>query len=283
MTTHDAQWYRDEMNQLEKQLTPADRKWFDDLHLYLVLGGMLRDETAVTTQLYTMMTDLLAAEQNGDDATSMFGDDPKQLADSLLKELPRIKKSDFWTILGLIVGIAWLVMLISGGQADDVMTINLLSYLGVGGLSMVMIGGVFWAIHYQIYATVKLLQSKVAGFLVLWVILCLYIGGSVAMAVLMPPVIAWPVAYPWDIVLVSVATVLAIILTLRVHDRLFTPMAYMAGVIGIMTCLRLFWNAHHFVSRALLVAIIMAITVISLVIYTFWMRHNARNLKDSAD
>jgi hypothetical protein len=44
MTTHDEQWYRDQLNTLEKQLTESDCKWFDDLRIYSTLGAFMRDE-----------------------------------------------------------------------------------------------------------------------------------------------------------------------------------------------------------------------------------------------
>lgn len=68
MTTHDEQWYRDQLNTLEKQLTESDCKWFDDLRIYSTLGAFMRDEKSVNAQLYMMMTDLLAAEADGSDA-----------------------------------------------------------------------------------------------------------------------------------------------------------------------------------------------------------------------
>lgn len=268
------------MIRLEKQLTPADRKWFDDLRMYVTLGAFLRDETAVDVQLYAMMTDLLSEAQHGGNAANLFGDDPKLMADSLLKELPRVKRRDLWKLLIGLIGLVWLVMLIGGGFGSGVMTINVLSYLGVSALTMLMVGGVFWALRNRIYTTVKLLHTRIVGFLVMWLILMIYTGGSLAMAIWMPPVLTFQIIFPWDLAIVGVATAFAMGLALHQHDRVFTPMAFMAGVIGGMTMLRLFWNANHFIPRWILTAIVVVIALVSMISYTIWMRHVAKHLDD---
>lgn len=277
MTKHDGQWYRDEMNQLEKKLSPADRQWFDDLRIYTTLGAFMRDEVAVDAQLYAMMTDLIAAEADGSDAPHLFGDDQKLMANSLLKALPPAKKRDTWKLLGIVVGIAWLVMLIGGGWTNDGMTINLLAYAGVALISIGTISGILWFMRTQIYTTVKLIRSKVVGFLVIWAIVMVYIGGSLAVALLTPPLLAWHIAFPWNIIIVVLFTVIAIALALHEHD---TPMAFMVLVVGGMTGLRMIWQATHFISRSWYSGIVISITILGLVIYTLWMRHSARSLKD---
>lgn len=280
MTTHDGQWYRDQMNTLEKQLTEADHQWFDDLRIYSTLGAFMRDEKSVNAQLYMMMTDLLAAEADGSDAPSLFGDDPKLMADTLLKELPPAKKRDIWKLLGIIIGIAWLTMLIGGGWANGGLSINFLAYIGVALLSIIMLSVIFWFMRTQIYTTVKLIRSKVGGFLVIWAIMAIYLGSCIAIALLTPPIVAWHVAYPWNIAVVVVCTAVAMVLALHEHDPLFTPLAFLALVVGIMTSLTMVWQATHFMSREWLAGIVISMTVVSYVIYILWMRHSTRGLKD---
>lgn len=278
--THDAKWYRKTMLALEKQLTATDRNWFTELREYTTLGAVMRDETAVDTQLYAMMTDLLAAEQAGDDAISLFGKEPKKMADELLKLLPPARWQSSAKLAGMIVGIIWLVMLISGGMAGDTMVINPLSYLVIPVFTAVMVFGIFAAIRSQIYATVRLLKSHVVGFLIIWAIMFLYIGTTLAIVVFMPAVAAIQVPFPWDTVVVAVATAVACWLALRTHDQLFTPMAFMAAVIGAVTIFRLWWQTTKFAPRWVMGVIVVAITLTALIIYTLWMRKAAKNIKD---
>ncbi|MCI1985476.1 MAG: hypothetical protein LKJ48_02825 [Lactobacillus sp.] len=264
------------MNQLEKQLTATDREWFAELREYATFGALLRDETAVDAQLYAMMTDLLAAEHDGEDAVTLFGKAPKEMTDAILKQLPPASWQSSVQLIGIITGISWLVLLIGGGLTDGAMTINLLSYLAVPTLTTLMILGILKAVRAQIYTTVRLLKSRVVGFLVLWLLMMLYIGGTLALVTLMPPVLVLKIPFGWDLLVVGLATAVAYWLIRRVHDQLFTPMAFMALVIGAMTMLRLWWQATHFVPRWVIGTIVVVVTVGALIIYSIWMRRAAK-------
>lgn len=275
--THNAQWYADKLNALEKQLTPADRDWFNSLREYTTLGAVMHDETAVNAQLYAMMTDLSAAEQDGGDAISFFGKDAQKMADSILKQLPPARWQTIAQLLGIVVGVSWLVMLIGGGLTDGAMTINLLSYLAVAALSTAMVVIVLAVLRYQIYVTVRILKSRLAGFLIIWLIMMLYIGGTLAIVTFMPLTFAIKVPFAWAVVLVSLATALACWLVLHVHDKNFTPMAFMAIIIGAMTIFRLWWQETKFIPAGVMGAIVVIITAIALVVYGFWMRHAVKS------
>lgn len=277
---HDAKWYRKEMLALEKQLTQTDRTWFDELRGYTTLGAVMRDETAVDAQLYAMMTDLLSAEQDGGDAVSLFGKQPKDMADELLKQLPPARWQSSAELVAIIFGMSWLVMLISGGLSGSTMTINLLSYLAVPIFTAVMVLGVLAVIRSQIYASVRLLKSRVVGFLALWAILMIYSGTTVAIVVFMPRIWVIPVPFPWDMMVVAGATAIGCWLALRIHDKLFTPMAFMAAVIGGITLLRLWWQGTNFGPRWILGGIVIGIMIPGFIVYTVWMRKAAKNVQD---
>ncbi|WP_204122410.1 hypothetical protein [Lacticaseibacillus mingshuiensis] len=277
--THNAQWYRDAMNELEKQLTDADRSWFSELREYTTLGAFMRDETTVTRQQHGMMLDLVAAERDGGDAERFFGKEPKEMADDLLKQLPPASWRDKGQLLGLIVGISWLVMLISGGMTNGAMSINVLTYLAVPVLNAVMIFGVLTLMRAQIYPVVRLIKSRIAGFFVIWAVMFLYVGANLATVRLMPAVLVIAIPFGWDIALVGVATIFACALILRLHDRLFTPMAFMALVIGVITILRLLWQQLHFVSKQGFTAVVLGVLAVALVIFTIWSRQAAKHVE----
>src|SRR5699024_479387 len=94
--------YLDAMNQLDEQLESEDRKYFNDLRAYMTTASFFKEEQAVNEQLYQMYLDFLNAEEEGFSAEEFFGNNPKEMADQLLEQLP---KTSFKTLLGY-VGIA---------------------------------------------------------------------------------------------------------------------------------------------------------------------------------
>lgn len=275
--THDAAWYRNQMNTMETQLTPTDKAWFDELREYTTLAGLMRDETAINAQLFAMMSDLVAAEQDGVSAESLFGQAPKEMADALIKQLPPARWQTNLGLVGITFGITWAFQLIGGSVINGKMVLNLLTFLAVPALTIVVIFGLLALIRSQIYATARLLRSKVGGFLVLWALLAAYIGAVVAMAILMPPLLVVTLSLPWALVVVGIATLTGSVLLIRLKDRLFWPQVFMVMVLGAITALQLVWHEFHFWPRTTATTAVLVIIGVSFLVYVGWSRRLANN------
>ena len=120
MSEHSSQWYRDQTNQLIQSLSKNDQQYFEDLQLYLVTKkAFSRDELAIQKSLYTMAQDLVDASKDGISASSFFGKKPKKMADEMLTQMPKISLRERFELIGIVVGISWLYLFLSGGNGRD--------------------------------------------------------------------------------------------------------------------------------------------------------------------
>lgn len=275
--THDKKWYREQMNHLETQLTETDRQWFDELREYTTLGALMRDETVVNAQLYTMMTDLLAAEEAGGDAPTLFGQAPKTMADELLKQLPPARWQDSLSLIGIVFGVIWLTLIIGGGMIGDTFTISFFAFLLIPTFTAIVILGVIAIVRTQIYATARLLHSTVGAFLILWVLLIIYLSGTILLLLRFPYTWAVTLFFPWDAIVVGLATLVTVLIVWRVKDHLFHPLGFMAVVIGGVTLLRQLWQHFHFWPRWVLITVVLGVTLISYLVFILWSKRVAKD------
>lgn len=77
------------MNQLDKKLEPENQKYFADLREYVNTFKFKKDELVIHQQLYQMYLDFLDAQEDGLTAEDFFGNNPKEMADHLLEEMPK--------------------------------------------------------------------------------------------------------------------------------------------------------------------------------------------------
>lgn len=77
---------------LQKQLQGANKKYYEDLLVYVRLNSMAKNERQTEEMLLGILQDILEAQQNGMSAQDYFGKDPQPIADELLKQLPNDAK-----------------------------------------------------------------------------------------------------------------------------------------------------------------------------------------------
>ncbi|MFT8843327.1 MAG: hypothetical protein ABF915_04885, partial [Schleiferilactobacillus harbinensis] len=53
----------DENNTLREQLTPDNKKYYEDLLLYMRTRAVLKDSAVIEQELLTILTDIIAAQQ----------------------------------------------------------------------------------------------------------------------------------------------------------------------------------------------------------------------------
>lgn len=78
----------DENNTLREQLTPDNKKYYEDLLLYMRTRALLKDSAVIEQELLTILTDIIAAQQDGVAAVDYFGKQPQETADDILAEIP---------------------------------------------------------------------------------------------------------------------------------------------------------------------------------------------------
>lgn len=79
-------------NQLREKLTRENRKYYENLLLYLRIKG--KDELVTEAVLLEILQDMLEAQANGRSAQQYFGADPKVAADELVTEINGDKQAN---------------------------------------------------------------------------------------------------------------------------------------------------------------------------------------------
>lgn len=77
---------------LQKQLQGANKRYYEDLLVYVRLNSMAKNERQTEEMLLGILQDILEAQQNGVSAQDYFGKNPQPIADELLKQLPNDAK-----------------------------------------------------------------------------------------------------------------------------------------------------------------------------------------------
>ncbi|BAN74259.1 MULTISPECIES: hypothetical protein [Lacticaseibacillus] len=103
MTTKENQLI-EENNKLRSQLTPTNKKYYEDLLLYMRTKSVLKDSKTIEQELLTILTDILAAQKDGIEAVDYFGKQPQETADDILAEVPIGWFNSFKMIAYVLIG-----------------------------------------------------------------------------------------------------------------------------------------------------------------------------------
>ncbi|GFH42716.1 hypothetical protein Hs30E_12670 [Lactococcus hodotermopsidis] len=77
------------VTELEEQLNAENRVYFEELYNTLFLNGAIYNSQAVSETSYTLLLDLLAAQDAGENASGYFWVSPIQMSKRLLKNIFR--------------------------------------------------------------------------------------------------------------------------------------------------------------------------------------------------
>ncbi len=215
-----------QLDALIRQLTPADRRWFEQLRMAMWLQGWLHDRAAMNTQLMAMGTDLLAAERDGLTAVTVFGQAPRAMANAVLAQLPAVGYGPRGTLAGLVVVTGLLLAMVVQAPLGAVMTLNAELMLGAVALTAAGCWGVVHALQQLPFGTrTQRWGSRCAlvGVLALWVL-------GLAALVRWPLTVGqWALPWPQDVWLMGGLTVVAAIawfwLAWRTHVKSLNTVA----------------------------------------------------------
>nr|WP_252187709.1 DUF1129 family protein [Anaeromonas frigoriresistens] len=94
-------------NEKREKLTEENRKYYEKILIYIRVS-LAKRELETEEILSELLDHLLDAQYKGKSAKEVFGDNPKEYADEIVRELPKINLKDTMSLLssGLLVFIA---------------------------------------------------------------------------------------------------------------------------------------------------------------------------------
>lgn len=140
----------------EQKLNKENKKYMSKVKGYMLVSSMFLDgDEELTEQLYNMYLDVLEGQKNGLTAKEYLGDEPRVMADELLKNLPPItgKKG---LHLGLMMGGVYLaIQFLAEFAAEGHIRLNLASMFGILFIAVGLPILAFQLLKSVIYQTVK--------------------------------------------------------------------------------------------------------------------------------
>lgn len=198
---------------LETSFTPENQEYFKKLRSYLNAASFFYDEKEVKSQIYQLAVDLHDAQSHGETAVEYFGDDPKGMANQLIKGFKKESKVRLFKFVGGMVLLTWFAFLITTFQNEDTLTINLWQYLVLGVASTVLIFSFFLMLRYSIYDTRsklfnKLKKNHTLRSIALWFSFILILSITVAFLYFLPKNAVVQINPPADLILISGISIL---------------------------------------------------------------------------
>ena len=86
-------------NELREQLNTENKAYYEEILIYMRLRNWLKDEESIESKLLEILQDIISAQEDGMSAKEYFGQEPKEIADEILSNVP-INWLDGLKILG---------------------------------------------------------------------------------------------------------------------------------------------------------------------------------------
>lgn len=192
------------MNQLDEKLKPENQKYFANLREYVNTFKFKKDESVIQQQLYQMYLDFLDAQEDGLTAKEFFGNNPKEMADHLLEEMPGATFKTLLKYAGILATILWSIRLFFDFSENLIVVINPVLYLFDLALIISLTLIIFKLIQKSIYRKTTLEDINKIEAMILIFILLIYILLYFNANEYIPDILTFAVSYPWDIVLILI-------------------------------------------------------------------------------
>lgn len=222
-------------NQLRKKLADENKKYYEQLLLYIRSAGLFYDDYEIESLLMQILQDIISAQKDGQSAEEFFGKSPQLAADELIHNLGKSSKKETLKLVGLIFGISSFFEVLNALITPD-KGINIIVLILNGLLSFLFVGVVFFIMHKSIYT--KIIKGKVASFLLLWLFCSLIIGSFILIQLLIPPLLTIHLSNPLGIFIISILLgTTALVFSRSKQDRQiwlpFLPFIWILGTVGI--------------------------------------------------
>lgn len=270
-------YYRDKTNEISKQLSASNQKYFEDLREYLLFSSLFQDEYAVVAQVYEIANDLLEAQKHGEKAEEYFGKNPKEMADELLRHTPKSRLSDQLYLIYMMVGISWLIKLFNDFSANNILQLNLFSYILTAVYSILLVILFFYGMQKTVYLKKSFINSKAKKFMILWGIASLWIGGLVLLNLYTPNLFVVTLSYPMDMVLMLVLLVAACALIFLRKEKDFYPIAFMLTVFVGLGVIQRWAFKENWTDAIWYKGMLIALLLAAFAVYIIWTRRSAKD------
>ena len=195
--------YYEETQALVETFSQEDQAYFQDLWDYFNFAGFLYEEKTLREQVYNLALDFSQASGDGLTAKDYFGQDPKEMADQILENMPKESTRSVLKYGAIVSGIVIFYRLLSDFASQAVLVLKPLVYLTDAILGLLAVGLLYYLLRRLIFAEEK---SKKAIYVAVVLILGIYfISETVGVRFL--PAFAWlTVPSPWDTLLMTGAS-----------------------------------------------------------------------------
>ena len=277
MKENRAKYYREKMNRLEEQLLSENRQYFDELRSYMLFSSLLYDEGDINEQIYVLANDLLAAQADGITAVEFFGNEPKQMADELISNMPKSTWKERGQLVLLVFGILWGIKLISNFGRTGTVMINPLSYLFDVVLAGVAVTMVFLIAQKSVYAGNTWISKNSSQIILMITVFVIFITGSVSGSFLIPDLWRIVIPYPFDLAAILLLCIFtgAWILFRKMTE--FYPLLFVLFTYALIGGIQRYAVAHQQESTPLFVALPIVVVLAAFVLHLIWNRWIIKN------
>ena len=195
--------YYEETQALVQTFSQEDQVYFQDLWDYFNFAGFLYEEKALRGQVYNLALDFSQASGDGLTAKDYFGQDPKEMADQIIENMPKESTRSVLKYGAIVSGIVIFYRLLSDFASQAVLVLKPLVYLTDIILGLLTVGIIFYLLRRLIFAEEK---AKKEIYVVFVLVLGFYFVSEIV-GVRFLPAIAWlAVPSPWDALLMTGAS-----------------------------------------------------------------------------
>ena len=144
-------------NELRGKLTPENKKYYENLLLYIRAKAVFQKDEDVETTLLEILNDLIDAQNNGQDAESYFGKDSEQLASEIIDNLPKSFFDTFKLVCYIFFGYITFFSIPQMIDPNSKMDLGRILLMGISIFFFVLI--ILWLIGNQAYQKSKLVTA----------------------------------------------------------------------------------------------------------------------------
>lgn len=232
-------------NQLREKLTDENKKYYEQLLLYIRTAGLFYDNHEIESLLLQILQDIISAQNDKQSAEKFFGKSPQAAADELIHNLGKSSKKEILKLVGLVFGISSFFTLLNTLTTQG-KGINILVLILNGLVSFLFVGIIVFIMHKSIYT--KIIKKKFISFLLLWLISVLVIGSFILIQLFTPSILTIYLSDQLGIFIISIlviGTSIAVFSRNKEDRQLwlpFLPFIWILGIIGIVLRLPLTRN-----------------------------------------
>ena len=195
--------YYEETQALVQTFSQEDQVYFQDLWDYFNFAGFLYEEKALREQVYNLALDFSQASGDGLTAKDYFGQDPKEMADQIIENMPKESTRSVLKYGAIVSGIVIFYRLLSDFASQAVLVLKPLVDLTDIILGLLTVGIIFYLLRRLIFAEEK---AKKEIYVVFVLVLGFYFISEIV-GVRFLPALAWlAVPSPWDALLMTGAS-----------------------------------------------------------------------------